>query len=259
LLSPEHHAMTRLFVPATLAPGLTLSLPAATAHRVRDVLRLRVGADLTVFDGTGGEYAARVHSCGREAVVLTLGAHRDIARESPLAITLVQGISRGERMDYTLQKAVELGVTRIVPLASARSQVKLEGERATRRLAHWQNIIVHACEQCGRNRLPALAGVQSLDDFCAADASEWRLTLSPDADRGLPEILREAADPGAAPGPASFSLVIGPEGGLAPTEIAKLTAIGYRGVRLGPRILRTETAALVALTALQILAGDLTT
>lgn len=244
--------MTRLFVPVTLVPDSTLQLPAATAHRVREVLRARVGDTLTVFDGNGGEFAAKILRIDRAEVVIVLGAWREISRESPLAITLVQGLSRGERMDFTLQKAVELGVSRIVPLACARAQVKLEGERAARRLAHWQGILVHACEQCGRNRLPALAEVTSLADFLATDRADLRLTLSPAATDALPALLRDATA-----STTTISLVVGPEGGLDPAEIALLGSAGYRAVRLGPRVLRTETAALVALTALQSLAGDL--
>lgn len=240
--------MTRLFVPAALEAEHTLTLPAAAAHRVREVLRARAGAALVLFDGTGGEYPAIIRSCSRDEVTVTTGARQAVTRESPLAITLAQGIARGERMDYTLQKAVELGVTRIVPLASARSQVRLEGERAARRLAHWQGIVVHACEQCGRTLVPTVDDISSLDAFIAADPAALRLTLSPGAPQRLPDMLH---------GHRSISLVVGPEGGLDTAEIARLAAGGYRAVRLGPRVLRTETAALVALTALQTLAGDL--
>lgn len=240
--------MTRLFVPMPLLPETLVELPPAAAHRVRAVLRARSGDPLTLFDGTGGEYPAWIRSCTHTRVTVETGALHASERESGLALTLAQGVARGERMDYTLQKAVELGVTRIVPLATTRSQIKLEGERAARRLAHWQGIIIHACEQCGRNRVPAIAAISTLGSFLATDDAALRLTLAPGAAHDLRGLLC---------GQKSFSLVIGPEGGLADDELAQLAAAGYSAVRLGPRILRTETAALVALTALQVLAGDL--
>jgi 16S rRNA (uracil1498-N3)-methyltransferase len=240
--------MTRLFVPVSLQADAALVLPQAVAHRVREVLRARAGDPLVLFDGTGGEYPAIIRTCTRDQVLVETGARQAIERESPLAITLAQGIARGERMDYTLQKAVELGVTRIVPLASARSQVKLAGDRAARRRLHWQGIVVHACEQCGRNRVPEVAEISSLESFIATDDATLRLTLSPGAAHDFRELWAAQQ---------SFSLAIGPEGGLDPNEIAHLTAAGYRAIRLGPRILRTETAALVALATLQAMAGDL--
>lgn len=240
--------MPRLFVPVPLSPRSRVILPESAAHKVREVLRARMGASLTLFDGRGGEYPGVLEICQRDRVEVALGDHEEVARESALDVVLAQGISRGERMDYTLQKAVELGVSRIIPLASARSQVKLEGERAARRIAHWQGIITHACEQSGRDRLPQLDDIQSLDDFIARDTAALKLTLTPNARETLGSAVA---------GKHAVSLVIGPEGGLDPLEIARLDAAGYRGVRLGPRILRTETAALVALSVLQFVAGDL--
>lgn len=240
--------MTRLFVPLTLTPQTLLQLPPAVAHRVRDVLRARSGETLTVFDGTGGEFPAVIRSCSRAQVEIETAARSAQERESPLTLTLAQGIARGERMDYTLQKAVELGVTRIVPLATVRSQVRLTEDRAARRRAHWEGVVIHACEQCGRNRLPQVTDLCTLEEFIRTDDADIRLTLAPGAARDLRYI---------SPRQQSFSLVIGPEGGLDGDELAQLTAAGYVAVRLGPRILRTETAALVALTALQVLAGDL--
>ncbi|MGH8597014.1 MAG: 16S rRNA (uracil(1498)-N(3))-methyltransferase, partial [Gammaproteobacteria bacterium] len=238
--------MPRLFVPLRLEVGAEVRLPATAAHRVREVLRLRVGETLTVFDGHGGEYHAEVRRCARDGVDLALGAHRAVMRESPLQITLAQGLARGERMDFTLQKSVELGVSRIVPLATERSQVKLDAERAARRTAHWRALILHACEQCGRDQVPELSAVMRIADFIAADDAEVRLTLAPTGKLSLKNLSPEAR---------RFSLVIGPEGGLSPPEIELLATHGYRAARLGPRILRTETAALVALTALQTLHG----
>lgn len=238
----------RLYIPLPLEARSRVVLPDGPAHKVREVLRARTGAQLTVFDGRGGEYPGILTRCQRDCVEVELGDRQPVVRESALEITLAQGISRGERMDYTLQKAVELGVTRIVPVTASRSQVKLDGDRAARRLAHWQGIIVHACEQSGRDRLPLLDDLQSLPEFAGADRAAVRLTLAPGARAPLAACGR---------GARSFSLVIGPEGGLDPREIALLEAAAYQPVRLGPRILRTETAALVALTVLQLLAGDL--
>ncbi len=239
--------MTRLFVPLTLVPETLLQLPPAVAHRVRDVLRARSGETLTIFDGTGGEFPAVIRTCSRERVEIEIAARAAKERESPLTLTLAQGLARGERMDYTLQKAVELGVTRIVPLATARSQVKLAEDRAARRRAHWQGIVVHACEQCGRNQIPEVTDICTLTEFIQTDDALIRLTLALSAARDLHTFA----------GQQSFSLVIGPEGGLDSAELVQLAEAGYVAVRLGPRILRTETAALVALTALQVLAGDL--
>lgn len=240
--------MTRLYVPAALGPDRELELPPATAHRMREVLRARVNDSLVLFDGRGGEYSAVIRRMARDGVTVHTGAHRAISCESPLEVTLVQGISRGERMDYTLQKAVELGVTRIIPLASARSQVKLDPARAARRLEHWRGIVVHACEQSGRDRLPELTDIATLENVIATDGASLKLTLSPGAAVALVDSVA---------GHRAVSLVIGPEGGLDAAEIARLETHGYRPVRLGPRVLRTETAALVALSALQIIAGDL--
>lgn len=240
--------MPRFWVPGPLSPHDTVVLDPEQAHRLREVLRLRVGDAVILFDGRGGEYPAVLRTLSRDRVSLETAARCEVMRESPLEITLAQGISRGDRMDYTLQKAVELGVSRIVPLASARSQVRLDAARAARRLQHWRGVVTHACEQSGRDRLPVVAEVTSLQEFMAEDRAALKLTLAPTAAESLVSL---------APGATTLSLVIGPEGGLAPEEIALLSGAGYRAVRLGPRILRTETAALVAIASLQVVAGDL--
>lgn len=240
--------MPRLLVPGPIAPASRQVLGPEQAHRLREVLRLKAGDEVTLFDGSGGEYPAIVRALSRQQVEVETSAWQAVARESRLEITLAQGISRGDRMDYTLQKAVELGVSRLIPIASARSQVKLAGERADRRLAHWRGVIAHACEQSGRDRVPELTEILTLAECVAHDSSSLRLTLAPGAPEPLASVVRDAQ---------TITLVIGPEGGLAPEEIELLSARGYRPVRLGPRVLRTETAALVAITSLQMIAGDL--
>lgn len=217
------------------------------ANHVARVLRLREGAPLILFDGTGGEFAAQVVALGRRNVTVEIAEHHVRESESPLEITLVQAVSRGERMDYTIQKAVELGVTRIVPVLSARSVVSLDEERRGRRMEHWRKIIVGACEQCGRNRLPELLDVRPLAAWLQQPTEGLALVLDHRAEQRLGELGAGRA----------VTLLIGPEGGLAAEEVAAAGAAGYRGLRLGPRVLRTETAAVAALSALQARWGDL--
>jgi 16S rRNA (uracil1498-N3)-methyltransferase len=244
--------LRRVFVAQPLTTGGTLTLSGSAAHHLLRVLRLRTGDDLTVFNGAGGEFAARIAGIHGDRVALTLGAHTPSERESPLAITLAQGISRADRMDLVLQKATELGVARIVPLLSERSVVRLAPPQAQRKLTHWQAITVAACEQSGRNRLPQVCAPQPLAQFLAAEraadaAAHARVLLAPAAARTCAEL-----------GPLhAVSVLIGPEGGLTPAEIEDAVAAGFIAVRMGPRVLRTETAALVALALLQHQAGDL--
>lgn len=240
----------RLWIPATLSRDAVVALPAETAHYLRSVLRLAVGAEVVVFDGEGVECRGLLARLGRQdGEVHLTGAPSEPQRESPLAITLLQGISRGERMDLVMQKAVELGVRRIVPVLCVRTGVQLSGERAAKRQAHWQGILAHAAAQCGRARLPALSAPLSLTDAVALTAqdTDLRLMLEPAADTGLDE----------RPAPASAALLIGPEGGLDGKEQRLARDQGFQGIRLGPRILRTETAALVAVSVLQARWGDL--
>jgi 16S rRNA (uracil1498-N3)-methyltransferase len=237
-----------LYIPGEIPAHGVIDAPADQAHHVAHVLRLEAGDALTVFDGDGREYAAVLERVGKSGVTLRLGEPRAVDRESPIAVTLGQGISSGERMDYTIQKAVELGVTAIQPIAAERSVVRLSAERAGKRVAHWQGIVVAACEQCGRNRVPRVEPVRTLTDWLAAlPVDALRLTLSPGAALTLREIERPQA---------SVVLLAGPEGGLSPREQADAAAAGFRPLKLGPRVLRTETAALAALAAMQVLWGD---
>jgi len=237
----------RIHHPATLAAGLSVELGDSAANHVARVLRLPAGAPLILFDGTGGECEAVVETINKRRVVARVLAHHAHEREAPLELWLAQGISRGERMDYTVQKAVELGVNRIVPLFTERCGVQLTGERLDKRVQHWQAVAISACEQCGRNRLPDIAAPRSLRAWLAESSPALGLVLDPEADMTLSTL---AAPTGA------VSLLIGPEGGLTDEEIASAKQAGYLGLRLGPRILRTETAAVAALSALLARWGD---
>ena len=241
----------RFYSPVRLSADSSIDLSENAARHACRVLRLRAGDELTLFDGLGGEYAARISEVARERVSVEVLQWRDLECEAPIRLTLVQALQAGEKMDMTMQKAVELGVARIVPVASRRSVVRLDGERALRRLEHWRGVVASACEQCGRNRVPEVAALGGLDRWLGQPAASGvlRLMLVP----GAAQTLNDLAIP--APG-GEVELLIGAEGGLAPEEVALAAAAGYQGVRLGPRILRTETAGLAALAAIQCLWGD---
>ena len=239
-------AAPRFFVPSVLSPGAELSLPARAAQHVA-VLRLRPGDAVVLFDGCGGEYAGTLSRIGKGETRVLVASHSDTERESTLDITLAQGLSSGERMDYALQKATELGVSRIQPLATERSVVRLSDDRAERKLSHWQNVVISACEQCGRNRVPGVAQVVTLPEFLSAGSGE-ALRLLPDP--GAQVRLRDLE-------PArSIVLLVGPEGGFTEHERQSAERAGFTPVRLGPRVLRTETAPLAAISALQAMWGD---
>ena len=240
---------------AELSVGVRIELPENAARHASRVLRLRAGDDLTLFDGQGGEYAARIVTVGRDRVEADVLAWSGIERESPVSVTLIQALQSGEKMDITVQKAVELGVARIVPVSSRRSVVRLAGERAARRVEHWRGVAVAACEQCGRNRVPQVAELMALEQWLGEQDEQdvLRLMLAPGAEKSLESFLPAHNE---RIGPAKIELLIGAEGGLAPEELAMAEAVGYRAVRLGPRILRTETAGLAALAAIQCLWGD---
>jgi 16S rRNA (uracil1498-N3)-methyltransferase len=228
--------------------GARLELPETAAHHALRVLRLRAGDALTLFDGSGGEWSATVASAARGRLAVEIGAWYDIERESPLRVTLVQGVSSGERMDATVQKATELGVATLQPVLGQKSVVKLAAERAAARVAHWRRVAIAACEQCGRNRLPEVLAVLSLDAYCRTAPPGMRLLLSPDARRPLGSVAARVEAP--------VTLAAGPEAGFSPAEEAMLEAVGFIPVALGPRVLRTENAAAAALAALAALAGE---
>jgi 16S rRNA (uracil1498-N3)-methyltransferase len=236
--------MPRLFIEADLGPQATLELPEQAAHHAVRVLRLREGDTVVLFDGRGGEYEARLSLTGRDRVVARLGERRDLERESPLSVTLVQGVSSGEKMDFTVQKAVELGVSAIHPVFSAKSVVRPSGERDAKKLAHWRRIAIAACEQCGRNRIPKIHEPVALERYRAPEAA-LKILLAPAGSARLADFAR-----------SPLVLAAGPEAGFSEAEEAMLRGDGFAPVRLGPRVLRTETAALAALAALNALAGD---
>jgi len=245
---PPRFAGPRLYCDSPLSPGAEIILPEAAARHAVTVLRLQPGDTLSLFNGTGGEYSASLVAANKREARVCLTEFHAAERESPLRITLALGISAGERMDYSLKKATELGVAAIQPLATERSVVKLAGERADKRLQHWQHVVIAACEQCGRNRVPAVAPVQRLFSYLAAvDRKQRLLLLAPDAAMPL-KLVSPARE---------VVLLVGAEGGLAPAEYEAATASGFEPVSLGPRILRTETAPLAALAVLQALWGDL--
>ncbi|MEG3191154.1 16S rRNA (uracil(1498)-N(3))-methyltransferase [Lysobacter sp. D1-1-M9] len=242
--------LTRVHVDAPLHPGSDLALPDAASAHLGRVLRLGVGDACVLFNGDGHDYAARIVALGKRELRVAIDSAAALTNESPLRMTLLQGIARGEKMDLILQKATELGVTEIRPLSSQRSEVKLDAARAEKRLAHWRSVVVSACEQSGRARVPQVLPPQTL----AAALTELpggglRLILDPAGDLAF-STLAIAPD-------AAVRLAVGPEGGWSPLDREQLQAAGFQGLRLGPRILRTETAGLAAIAALQAGFGDL--
>jgi 16S rRNA (uracil1498-N3)-methyltransferase len=247
-LDPGQRVIPRIFCPSPLAAGTTLDLAAAAAHHVLRVLRLQAGDALTLFDGAGGEYYAELAQATRRGVAVRVIEHRDIERESPLTVTLVQGLAAADRMDQVLQKAVELGAAAIAPVVATRSVARLEGVRAERRVEHWRQIVIAACEQCGRNRLPQVHVPCALATWLSApSAAALRVLLLPEATAVLGDLGRPAG---------AVELLVGPEGGFTVEESAAARAAGFRPVRLGPRIMRTETAGAAVLAAMHALWGD---
>jgi len=242
--------LTRVYVDAALSPGAQLALPESAAVHLARVLRLAVGDECVLFNGDGHDHLARIAASDKRGMRVVVESSHAVDNESPLRITLLQGVARGEKMDLILQKATELGVASIAPLWSQRSEVKLEGERMAKRLAHWRGVVASACEQCGRARLPQVGAPVALAAVLdALPGGGLRLTLDPDGELGL-HAMPLADD-------NEVVLAVGPEGGWSPADRDQLRAAGFRGLRLGPRILRTETAGLAAISALQSRFGDL--
>lgn len=244
--------LTRIFVEADLAPGARIVLPDAAAGHLLRVLRLAVGDACVLFNGDGRDYHARIAATGKREATAEILAAREIASESPLRIVLLQALARGEKMDWIVQKATELGVTAIVPILSERSEVKLDADRADRRSAHWRSVAVAACEQSGRARLPDIGVPQPLAGALhVLPASAHRLALDPEAELTLAGLAQTRPAPD-----TRIVIAIGPEGGWSPGDLALLRGAGFTGLRLGPRVLRTETAGVAAIAALQATCGD---
>lgn len=240
----------RVHTPQSLAPGLVLTLETAACRHLTLVLRLRDGAPLTLFNGNGRDYPSRLLLSGKGPCQARVEAESELEPPQPLEISLALGIAKGERMDFALQKAVELGVSRIIPLFTERSVPRQMLERQRSRLAHWQGIVTSACEQSGRRWLPELAAPLGLDQLLRqAGGHGMGLLLHPDGKKAL-------ADLSPPPQGSRLLLVTGPEGGLAPAELAAALLAGFQAIRLGPRVLRSETAPLAAIAAIQALWGD---
>ena len=240
----------RIFVgddAGALAPGTDYRLPEPAARHVAHALRMRIGDPLTLFTGTGGEYVTTIARVDRRGAVVHVERHEAIERENPLAVTLVQSLIAADMMEWVVRKAVELGVGTIVPVQSARSQ-GISAERAARRGEHWRKVVIAACEQCGRNRVPGVAPIVPFDEWVASNSvSTDTAILDADARRSL-AAHAAAAQP--------HSVVVGPEGGFTHEEIQRAQALGAVAAHLGPRVLRAETAAIVALATLNAIAGD---
>lgn len=238
--------ISRLFLPLPLATGARIELAGESGHYVRDVLRLKQGASVVVFNGEGGEYTAVLTEVSRKSVTAEIGAWNRREAESPLCIELGLAVSRGERMDFAVQKAVELGVHTITPLLSERCAVQIKSERKEQKREHWRKIARSAAEQCGRNRVPEIAAPEHLMDWLVARKG-LKIFLDPHGENSLDRLK---------PDDEHITLLSGPEGGFSEQERASVVEAGFVSVRLGPRILRAETASMTILTAVQMLWGD---
>jgi 16S rRNA (uracil1498-N3)-methyltransferase len=239
----------RFYTPDKLALGAVVNLPESSAIHAARVLRLVAGDNAILFNGDGFDYACTLTTVNKSAVMATITASAAVENESPLNIILLQGISSGDRMDYTIQKAVELGVKHIQPIATERSVVKLNQERAQKRVAHWQNVVISACEQSGRAFLPAVEMPTTLAHWLANHPQQQscRILLNPIGAKRFSELIKPTSQ---------IELLIGAEGGFSPNEIALATSKGFQSITLGPRILRTETAAVTAIACMHSIWGD---
>ncbi len=239
----------RSHVDQPLAVGQRVTLPEDSSAHLLRVLRLAPGDAVTLFNGDGFDYTARLLTAAKRGAEAEVTGRQAVPRESPLRITLVQGVARGEKMDLVLQKATELGVDAFTPVITERTEVKLDAERAGKRMAHWRGVVAAACEQSGRAVLPRLSEPLALSSYAGGEKADIKLVMDPNGDLGPGSVMP-------APG-QSIALVVGPEGGLSDRDLATLRAAGFGSLKLGPRILRTETAGLAAVASLQALYGDL--
>ncbi|QOL49836.1 16S rRNA (uracil(1498)-N(3))-methyltransferase [Massilia litorea] len=240
--------MPRFYCPQPLATGAVVDLPEAVAHHLH-VVRMQPGDALTLFDGRGGQYRASLAEIGKKRASALVEEHQALEAELPYALTLAQGLPEGSKMDWIIEKAVELGIAAIQPLAAQRSVVRLSGERLDKRQAHWQGVIVAASEQCGRNRLAQLAPLADFERFIGQPEAQPRILFSPRATQSLAGWARAA-------GPQAVTLLVGPEGGFSDEEEQAAIGAGALALSLGPRVLRTETAGLAAVAALNALWGQ---
>lgn len=240
-------ATTRIYIDLDLTVQKQLELPEVAGNHVGRVLRMRTSDPLILFNGKGGQFNAKIISVNRAKVKVEISAFSDEERESSIQIELGQSLSKGEKMDFTIQKAVELGISKITPLITSYSNVRLDENKLEKKLEHWRKVIISACEQCGRNTLPELANISKIDDWMTHTKADLKLLLAPDAESSLSDLDEK---------PETICVVIGPEGGLSRSENRSLENNGFIGIRLGPRILRTETAGLTAVAALQNQFGD---
>jgi 16S rRNA (uracil1498-N3)-methyltransferase len=239
----------RIFHSGPLAEAAQAELTGPAAAHLGKVLRLRANDELVLFNGDGLDYQARIISVGRHDVTVSIQGSQAVRTESPIAVTLLQGICRNHRMDLLIQKSTELGVQRIQPVLCERSVVKIDADRAEKKLSHWRGVAISACEQCGRARIPEIEPPRSIEEAInALDASAARLMLDPNGTDSMADAIDSSR---------TLAMIIGPEGGLTEPERQQVSAAGFRRVRLGPRTLRTETAPIAALGIIQYLAGDL--
>ena len=238
--------MTRLYLPQPLTSGSTIALPDDAFRHLVQVLRMEAGEHITVFNGDGGEYAATLATASRKGATLSIGAHDPVSREAPLHITIAQCVSKGDRMDYALQKSTELGAAHFATVLSGHGVVKLDGERWEKKVEHWRGMVVGAAEQSGRTRVPAVDAPITLDKYLVAPHEGLKLILAPGGSTTLTQLPRTQ----------KLTALIGPEGGFSTTELDTAERHGWLRVGLGPRILRTETAPVALLAALTVLHGD---
>jgi 16S rRNA (uracil1498-N3)-methyltransferase len=236
----------RIFTEQNLLTGELVALEESASHHLSKVLRMQVGRELILFNGHGGEFTAIIHEISKKYVTVSIAEHTADNRESPLGLELAIGISRGERFEWVLQKATELGVTKITPLITERTEVKTGGDRQEKMQDRWQQILISACEQCQRNLLPALSAPIQISDWLPQVNSDLRFVLHHRDSKTLPAEQK----------PQSVTLLIGPEGGLSESEIAQALAKNFNALTLGPRVLRTETAPVAAISLVQYLWGD---
>jgi 16S rRNA (uracil1498-N3)-methyltransferase len=239
--------ITRIYTAQQLSNDTVVVLEPEPSRHLARVLRLKVGDSLTLFDGSGGEYPGEITAADKRNVQVLTGSRLQQECESPLSIHLGIAVSRGERMDWIVQKSTELGIRSLTPLSTERTGVKLAGDRAAKKIQHWQHISIGACEQCGRNRVPTIHPLQALDSWLGSTVAERKFVLHHRADTNVR----------AGKAAASIALLVGPEGGLSESEIETAEQAGYVSLRLGPRVLRTETAPLAAIAILQGLWGDM--